>query len=62
MQMLSSGLIKMQLNLKLFFELIQRVEKSMTNLLADTEWKVGDRCYSMFSEDELWYPATIKKV
>ena len=34
----------------------------MTNLLADTEWKVGDRCYALFSEDELWYPATIMKV
>ena len=34
----------------------------MANLLADIEWKVGDKCYALFSEDELWYPATIKKV
>lgn len=34
----------------------------MANLLADREWKVGDRCYALFSEDELWYPAVIKKV
>ena len=34
----------------------------MTNLLAEREWKVGDKCYALFSEDELWYPAVIKKV
>merc|ERR1711892_645334 len=44
------------------FDCLTESFKTMTNLLADTEWKVGDRCYSMFSEDELWYPATIKKV
>ena len=34
----------------------------MTNLLAEREWQVGDKCYALFSEDELWYPAVIKKV
>jgi len=32
------------------------------NLLAETEWKIGDKCYAIFSEDELYYPAIITKV
>jgi len=32
------------------------------NLLTDLEWEVGDRCYALYDEDELWYPATISKV
>ena len=31
------------------------------NLLDSLEWKVGDQCYAIFSEDELWYPAVIVK-
>lgn len=32
------------------------------NLLAETEWKNGDKCYAIFSEDDLYYPAIITKI
>jgi len=29
--------------------------------LLDDSWQVGDRCYAIYSGDDLWYPAILKK-
>ena len=44
-----------------FLQVTSKLLLSMANLLDDLEWQPGDRCYAVFSEDSLWYPAIIMK-